>query len=169
MDSFSQMTHDWANFFSALAQVSGALVGLVFVALTFHPKKLGIGGDPLLGALARQTFADFLLLLIISMLMLTPHMLAVNVGAALLVFVAFGLARIAHSLFLLRAHLRRWMLLQRFILSAVGHAMLGLAGVQLMQGNAKPGLTGSLLLSGVVMLMLSGCRSAWLLVVHEET
>lgn len=168
MDSFSQMTHDWANFFSALAQVSGALVGLVFVALTFNAKKLGIGGDPMLGALARQTFADFLLLLLISMLMLTPHVPAANVGMMFLVFVAFGIARILYSLLQLRAHLRRWAILQRFVLSAVGQVMLGWAGATLILGNADPGASGSLLIAGILPLMLSGCRSAWLLVVHEE-
>lgn len=168
MDGFTAMTHEWANFFAALAQVSGALVGLVFVALTFNAKKLGIGGDPMLAALARQTFADFLLLLLVSMVMLTPHVPAVNVGLMFLVFIGVGVLRIIYSLVQLRAHLRRWAILQRFVLSAIGQAMLGWAAVTMVTGLGKPGVTGSLLFAGVLPLMLSGCRSAWLLVMHGE-
>jgi hypothetical protein len=100
------MTHDWANFFGALAQVSGGLVGLVFVALTFNSKALGVNGDPMLGALARQTFADFLILLLVSLVMLTPHMEAANVGLMLLLFCCVDTARIVQSLLRLRSQLR---------------------------------------------------------------
>jgi len=168
VDGFIQMTHDWVNFFGALAQISGALVGLVFVALTFNSKTLGLNGDPLLGALARQTFADFLLLLVISMLMLMPYMTANTLRAVLLILVAFGLARILYSLFQLRAHLHRRKILQRFVPSAAGHLCLGWVGIQLVRGATDPRTTGLLLFSGVVLLMLSGCRSAWLLVLHEQ-
>lgn len=166
MDAFTQMTHDWVNFFSALAQVSGALVGLVFVALTFNAKKLGVGGDPMLGALARQTFADFVLLLFVSMLMLAPHVQAPSVGMAMLLFATVGTLRLAWSLSRLRAHFRRWKLLQRFILSFVGQLAVGAAGVELMRGDMA--VVGSLLFSGSLSLMISGCRSAWMLVVLEN-
>ncbi|MBU6416141.1 MAG: hypothetical protein KJS83_03090 [Xanthomonadaceae bacterium] len=162
------MAHDWANFFSALAQVSGALVGLVFVALTFNAKTLLRGGDPLMGALARQTFSDFLLLLIVSMLMLVPHFSALDMGEGLLIMVALGIGRILRDLFRLREHLRRLRIAQRFFLSLLGHAFLGAAGAELLRGAIGSGLTGSLLLSGTSLLLLSGCRSAWVLVVHEK-
>ncbi len=167
MDAYGQMIHDWTNFFGALAQVSGALVGLVFVALTFNAKQLGIGGDPMLGALARQTFADFILLLFVSMLMLTPHVPEWNAGAVLLMFVGVGLVRLLRSLSRLRAHLRRWAILQRFVLSAVGQGVLGYAGIELVRGGAGDHI-GSLLIAAVLPLLLSGCRSAWLLVMHDR-
>lgn len=66
MESFLQVTRDWTNFCEALAQISGALLGLVFVALTFNPRLPGNGKDPVLGALAHQTFADFALLMLVS-------------------------------------------------------------------------------------------------------
>lgn len=169
---FEQMTHDWANFFGALAQISGALVGLVFVALTFNARLLGTEGDPLLGALARQIFADFLLLLIISMLMLTPHVVAFQVGLFFLLLSGMGLLRIVGNL--LRSHRQLlgrasgWLIPQRFLLSAAGQVMLGWAGREMMRTPLDQGLVGSLLFTGVAMLMLSGCRSAWLLVSHRE-
>lgn len=171
MDSFSQMTQDWANFFGALAQVSGGLVGLVFVALTFNARALGTGGDPLLGALARQTFGDFLILLLISLVMLTPHFASANVGATLLSFVAIDMLRLVRSLMRLRRHLRgpsgRWEVIQRFVLSGMAHLLLGLVGLELMRGNTAPGVTGSTLFAGIILMLLSGCRSAWLLVIQE--
>lgn len=93
------MTHAWTDFFSALARVRGALVGLIFVALTFKPKMLVRSGDPRMGALASWTFADFLLLLLISVAMLAPQMLASNVGAIFLLIVVIDLARMLRSFF----------------------------------------------------------------------
>src|SRR5690625_7540997 len=71
MEILTDVMH-WEGFFASLAQISGTLGGLVFVALTFKPKSFMKGGDQLLTVLARQVFADFLSLLLISMLMLSP-------------------------------------------------------------------------------------------------
>lgn len=154
----------------ALAQVSGGLVGLVFVALTFNAKALGVGGDPMLGALARQTFADFLLLLLVSLVMLTPHTAAANVGLIFLAFSVVDTLRILRNLLRLRRHLRgsagNWEITRRFLLSALAHLLLAGVGIGLLS-HADPGLSGSLLFSGVMLLLLSGCRSAWLLVMQD--
>ena len=45
--------------------------------------------------------------------------------------------------------------------------MIGWMAVELLRGNPHPEITFSLLFSGMVTLLLSGCRSAWLLVVQE--
>ena len=171
MDSFSQMTQDWAGFFSALAQVSGSLVGLVFVALTFNAKALGVGGNPLLAALAQQTFADFLLLLLISLLMLVPHTNAGNIGALFIVFSAIDTVRIVRNLLRLRSHLRTpaggWQVTRRYLLSGLAHIQLLWFGIDLIRGSSNASLTYSLLISGIFLLLISGCRSAWLLLGHQ--
>ncbi|MDE0856068.1 MAG: hypothetical protein OSA97_16760 [Nevskia sp.] len=171
METFSQMAQDWAGFFSALAQVSGGLVGLVFVALTFNVRALGVGGDPLLGALARQTFGDFVILLLVSLLMLVPHTSGANVGVILLGFGAIDAIRLGRTLIRLRRHLRgpsaTWEVLQRFLLSGMAHLMLAVAGIGLIRGSSNSDLIGSLLFSGVILMLLSGCRSAWLLAIQE--
>ena len=171
LDSFSQMTLDWAGFFSALAQVSGSLVGLVFVALTFNSRILGVGGNPMLAALAQQTFADFLLLLLISLLMLVPHTAAGNVGLMFVLLSAVDMVRILRNLMSLRSRLGTpsggWQIARRFLLSGLAHVQILWVGIELIRGNQSPDLTGSLLFSGIVLLLFSGCRSAWLLVVHQ--
>ena len=54
MNDFAATLTSFANFFGAAAQVSGALVGLVFVALTYNSRLLGDGGHAGLRALAQQ-------------------------------------------------------------------------------------------------------------------
>ncbi|MFI4979884.1 MAG: hypothetical protein ACHQIO_06010 [Nevskiales bacterium] len=171
MDSFNQMTQDWAGFFSALAQVSGGLVGLVFVALTFNSRALGVGGNPMLGALAQQTFADFLLLLLISLMMLVPHTPAANIGLMLALLSAVDAFRIIHTLLKLRAHLGKspgsgW-IARRFLLSALGDAQILWVGIDLIRVGYVPSQTGTMLFSGIIVLLISGCRSAWMLVLQE--
>lgn len=172
MNSFDLMTHDWSAFFGAMAQISGSLVGLVFVALTFNRQLLGDGKDPILGILARQTFADFIVLLLVSLAMLAPHMAAEDVGAFILVVAILDVLHVSVGLWKQRAQLFRrasgWTLPQRFILSIVGRAMLGWVGIELVRGDGVPARIDMMLFVGVLMLLLSGCRSAWLLLTHEE-
>jgi hypothetical protein len=170
LDDFTQLFSAWSGFFSALAQVSGGLVGLVFVALTFNHKALGVGSNPVLAALAQQTFADFLLLLLISLVMLVPQISVLNLGGLLAGFSIADILRTLRKLFGLRAHWRTpaagWQIMQRFLLSVVAHVLIAWAGVALLLGGATPSLEASLMFSGIIMLLLSGCRSAWLLLVH---
>ena len=171
LGGFPQMLLDWAGFFSALAQVSGSLVGLVFVALTFNAKVLGAGSNPMLAALAQQTFADFLLLLMISLVMLVPHTGAGNVGLILIFLSTIDTLRIIRTLLSLRSDLRKiassWWIARRFLLSGLGHAQILWLGVELIRVGYESSFTGALLFSGTVVLLISGCRSAWLLLVHQ--
>jgi hypothetical protein len=172
VDAFSQMAQDWSAFFSAVAQVSGGLVGLVFVALTFNTRTLGVDGDPMLKALAQQTFGDFVMLLLVSLVMLVPHPLALSVGLTILLFSTVDMVRIVRNLLRLRRHLRGpggdWAITRRFVLSGLARLLLGWMGVLLIRDAAGPDAIGSMLFGGVMMLLLSGCRSAWLLVVPER-
>lgn len=166
-----QMSQEWSGFFSSLAQVSGGLVGLVFVALTFNPQKLGVGGDPMLGELARVIFSDFLVLLLVSLVMLVPHATFGSVGYAMLTIGGVAIARIAGSLMRLRSHLRPgtggWWIVQRFALSVAGHLLLVAVGWTLLAAKPDLDVAGSFLFSAVAILVLSGSRSAWLLVMPE--
>ncbi len=171
MDAFTDITQAAQSFFSALAQVSGGLVGLVFVALTFNTRALGPGGDPVLKALAQQTFSDFVMLLLVSLVMLIPHISLASIGGSFLVICLVDTLRIVRSLVQLRQRLRGpgggWRIAQRFLLSALANVMIAWMSVELLRGNPRPELTFSLLFSAVMVMLISGCRSAWLLVVQD--
>jgi hypothetical protein len=167
----SPMLQEWTTLFSALAQVSGGLVGLVFVALTFNPQKLSRGGDPMLAELARVTFTDFLVLLFVSLVMLVPRPNAFSVAGTLLGIGGLATLRMARSLVRLRAHMRpgtgAWQVVQRFTLSVLGHLLLLAVGVMLLAPKPDFDQAGSFLFSAVSVLLLSASRSAWLLVIPE--
>ena len=169
MSSFAQMLQQWSVFFSALAQVSGGLTGLIVVALTFNARTLGVNGDPMLGALARQTYGDFVVLLLVSLIMMVPNVGTANLALILLTSSGLAALRILRSLLTLRHQLRHptggWEITQRFLLSAVAHVLIAAVGIELLHENPVLDRLGSLLFSGVIMLLLSGCRSAWLLIV----
>ena len=111
MDIVASFIASLANYFGAIAQVSGGLVGLMFVALTFNIRTLGLRGDPPLRTLAQQTLSDFLLVLVLSLAMLVPNMRADNLGALLCIVGATGVARAAHSLLLVRRDSYVWLII----------------------------------------------------------
>ena len=171
MDAFTEIAQAAQSFFSSLAQVSGGLVGLVFVAMTFNTRALGPQGDPVLKTLAQQTFSDFVMLLLVSLVMQIPHISLSSVGFSFLAICVVDTLRIGRNLMQLRQHLRGpgggWRMLQRFALSALANVMIAWMSVELLRGDPHPDLTFSLLFSAVMMLLISGCRSAWLLVVQD--
>lgn len=171
MSDYQTVLASFANYFGAIAQVSGALVGLVFVALTFNNKALGNDGHPGMRALARQVFADFLTVLFLALMMLVPGVPPAEIGVVLLGLSVVGIFRIARSVFELlrdpKHRHQRLLLLQRFGLSFVGNAFCLAAGVRAIQGRQDSAFW-SFVASAPGMLLISGSRSAWLLVTHRE-
>lgn len=169
MNDFAATLTSFANFFGAAAQVSGALVGLVFVALTYNSRLLGDGGHAGLRALAQQVFADFLLVLMLALIMLVPGISPLNLGVILILLALVGSSRIARSLMaLLRDASRRGELvglLRGFGLSLAGNVCFLIAGWLAIRGTSNSDFW-SLLVSGTLALLISGSRSAWLLVTH---
>jgi hypothetical protein len=173
MPDFNAQILQWNSFFSSTAQVSGGLVGLVFVALTFKPEAMGIsgpGGDIGMRKLARQTFADFINVLLVSLLMLVPFS-GLQIGYSTAAVGLIGLHRVVRSvLSILRsggASGRRTVLL-RFWLSFLGNLSLSLAGGGLGLGMIRLDAFWSLLFTGLILLLISGARSAWMLVMHDS-
>lgn len=173
MDDFHQQLQQWSAFFSSTAQVSGGLVGLVFVALTFKPEAMGLsgaGGDIGLRKLARQTFADFINVLLVSLLMLVPYS-GVQIGYSMALVGVLGLQRVARSVLAIlrsRHQASRRTVLLRFWLSFLGNLSLSLAGFGLALGEIRADVFWSLLFAALILLLISGARSAWMLVMHDS-
>lgn len=155
-------------YFSTVAQVSGGLLGLVFVAISFNTKVLGENGNPALRDLARQTFADFLVVLMVSLFALFPAGLDLPIGLLFIAIAATGTLRIVRGFVLsLRAGERRPAVLNRFGLSLLGHAGLFGAGVVVFQDPLDVRQFEIFLLAATLILLIAGSRSAWILFVHE--
>lgn len=104
------------------------MVGLVFVALTFNIKALGLRGDTALRAVAQQTLSDFLVVLVLSLVMLIPHVPTIQIGAMLAVLGTAGMLRGARSMLVVRRteaeRAPRRLLFQRFALSLLGNMFI---------------------------------------------
>lgn len=172
MNDYQTTLNSFANFYGAVAQISGSLVGLVFVALTFNSKALGNSGHRGLRALALQVFIDFLAVLVLALSMLVPHFPPQTLGLVLVVLAMAGIIRIVRSVIAIARDTNggkeRLMLLQRFGPSLVGNTFLLIAGYLAVTGQCDGDTFWSLLISSALVLLLSGTRSAWLLVTHPQ-
>ncbi|MDB5973030.1 MAG: hypothetical protein JWQ90_5480 [Hydrocarboniphaga sp.] len=173
MDDFHHQLMQWNSFFSSTAQVSGGLVGLVFVALTFKPEALGVAGkagDSGLRKLARQTFSDFINVLLVSLLMLVPYS-SNQIGIALGIVGGLGLWRaIQRIVSVARGPVpgaARGQVMQRFGLSLLGNLFLFAAGTGTVMRLISDLMFWSFLFSSIILLLISGTRTAWLLLMHE--
>ncbi|MGH8184856.1 MAG: hypothetical protein ACREPH_14465 [Rhodanobacteraceae bacterium] len=156
-------------FFGSVAQIGGTLLGLIFVALTFNPRTLGMRHDPILRSLAEQIFSDFVMVMLLSLWLLIPQADTRQIGAVVAAIAVAGMLRFArNSLFpLLRAPRTVGLQpLQRFWLSLLGHIGFLVAGILLYQ-HAQPSIVWSALVSSPILLLVSGARSTWLLVMRS--
>lgn len=142
----------------------------MFVALTFDG-KLGATSNPALRDLARQTFADFLSVLVKSLVLLAPRMS--RLSTALFIFISglLGAKRILRSLLSMLRH-SAWrnasrQIISRFLLSMIGNSGLLLAGALLIVPDHDPATFWSTLFGSMIGLLLSGSRSAWMLVTQD--
>jgi hypothetical protein len=161
----------WASFFSSTAQISGGLVGLVFVALTFKPRMFGAEGDVAMRGLASQVFADFLNVLLVSLLLLTPSPTLVWAGSLLGIVGAAGLARLLRSWLVIGRSrtTARGPVLRRMAMSLGGNFIFATGGAVAWLSPPRVEWFCYCVVTGVLVLILSGSRGAWLLVTHEAS
>ena len=167
MENFDAFMHSAVPYFAAVAQVGGAMLGLIFVAFTFNPKALGKRERNL----AQQTFADLLMVLVTALALLLPSTPPKQVALATLAIALAGSVQMAWNLTLLlrstpQARDARY-LLRRYGVSLLGHAGLLAASVLFIGEGAAGATMRSLLLLSPLALLVAGSRSAWMLVVRN--
>jgi hypothetical protein len=81
-------TQDWSNFGQVVGASSGALVGLLFVAVSFSRDR--IAQSQSLRASASQTLVLFMLPLVVSILLLTPRQPHWVLGTELIALAVIG-------------------------------------------------------------------------------
>jgi modulator of FtsH protease len=80
---------EWQVFYATVAAACATLTGLLFVALSINVDILNRAENVELMWLARQTFGEFLFVLMIALLFLIPHRISLSLGVSLL---ALGIA-----------------------------------------------------------------------------
>ena len=164
MEDFGEFMQSAVPYFGAVAQVSGAMLGLIFVAFTFNPKALGRRERNL----AQQTFADLLMVLVTALALLLPSTPPKQVALTALAISLAGAVQMAWNLTTLlrttpQARNARG-LLRRYGVSFLGHVgLLGASALFIGEGAASATMRSLLLLSPLALLV-AGSRSAWMLV-----
>jgi hypothetical protein len=169
MDTFIQSLQDWQFFFTSVATASATLTGLLFVSLSLNRSSWsGDRSHPIL-TFARNTFADFLYVLMIALVFLVPHPVAFSLTVALLVLgVASGGGLVVRELRQYNQSSKKpldaRLILRRIGLPSIASIGLIVVAIEIAVGNydAIYGLVGV-----IAALLVSACWNAWLLLLQE--
>jgi hypothetical protein len=160
------MLAHWHDFFLAAGGAAATLVGLLFVALSLHLKR--VVSQPDVRALARVTLTDFTCVLVTAMLTLIPTDRASSTGWELLAVAVVNLPRtipIARTAFApdRSGIFHPALLVRRFGLSLVFYLGLAVIGVLFLAGQPETGL--GWLVGVTIGLLLTALRNTWDLLV----
>ena len=174
MQDFSQELVAWQPFFITLASVCATLAGLLFVAVSLHPDRAHEQRKVHLRNLAHNTFGDFLQVLFIGIFYSVPLANASFYAMANLCIVAAGMKelvpRMVHAWRGTKDEPHRAYFLSRVGLSLVGRGFLVLAALMFLfaPGDHKQLWNDMMLVfSGCLVLLISGLRNAWFLLLQE--
>lgn len=85
MSEFPLILKDWQLFFSTVALASVTLAGLLFVSLSLRPDLVRKDKNSPNMRLARNSFADFLYVMMLGLIFLVPHPVPMGLAVALFV------------------------------------------------------------------------------------
>jgi modulator of FtsH protease len=120
---------DWGTFAVGLTTASGALTGLVFVAVSIRVKE--VLDDPFHRRRTESTFVILLSILTISLLMLIPKQGRVPLGIEILLIGLILAFRATHTWAVVRSSLRREAVVS-YAVGTFGHVLLFLGAIGLL-------------------------------------
>jgi hypothetical protein len=169
MDLFQHSLQTWQVFFTSVATASATLTGLLFVSLSFNHEKLKGEHARLALAIARNTFGDFLFVLMIALVFLVPHTIPLSLTIALLVLgLASGSGLVIREV---RSHhqaskkrLEPWLVLRRIGLPSIASIGLILVAIEIAMGNYSA-IFGLVVV--IAALLVTACWNAWLLLLED--
>jgi hypothetical protein len=169
MDSFTQTLLDWQLFFATVATAAAALTGLLFVSLSLNRDRLKGTRAADVISIARNTFGDFLYVLMISLVFLVPHPVPLGLTVALLVLgLASGAGIIVREASRPRRRRKRMNQL-KLILRRIG--LPALASIGLIVVAIEIALDHYVAIYGLVAviaaLLVTACWNAWQLLLEE--
>jgi hypothetical protein len=91
MDTFAQRIQEWQMFYATVAGASATLTGLLFVSLSLNVDFLSRKENVDLQRKARQTFGNFIYVIMIALMFLIPRQGPLGLGLPLLFMGGFGI------------------------------------------------------------------------------
>ena len=166
MRPFTEVLRDWQVFYVTFATACATMVSLLFAAVSLNRDALSREESVRHRWIARQTFYQFFMLFLVTLLLLAPHHTSTSAGLTLLgfgVFWSVGLIRAFRTS--LRTGKRPDLdsFLRGFGLSFAG--LLGIAAVAVAILLGHVGALTWLVVVLVNLLLFTG-RNAWSLLVH---
>ncbi|HEX5498416.1 MAG TPA: hypothetical protein VFX03_04280 [Thermomicrobiales bacterium] len=159
---FASALAQWHDFFAAVAGVSATLVGLLFVALALNPLIMSDHRPAGLRTWAGLTFHNFLMVLTVALLALTPEQSIVSFTVTLLVIGGLGVARVVSDARRTRTdpnpEWQRRSALIRFAAPLAGYLSCIWAGIGIWRGEPED---LNWLISFVFFLLFSAAGSCW--------
>ena len=169
MESFNDTLTHWQPFFTAVAGVAATLAGLLFVALSINRDRITAQKSRVWLRAAERSFADLIYVLFIALMFLIPAHEAYSLGiplTCLAAFWAFHLFRFLRRF--VRDSRERPLTVGRFreyALQTISFGCFVAACIEVYRGAL---LVTFLLVPVIAMLLYSGSRSAWMLLIMEK-
>src|SRR5438552_7913695 len=92
---FAEQVGRWHDFYVLAGTAAATLMGLLFVALSLHLEVVAEDGKAHLSVIAREAFANFLIVLLVALLMLSGSMSPRPLGVALLMIGVLRTAQVS--------------------------------------------------------------------------
>jgi hypothetical protein len=160
--SFAEQFGAWHDFYASVAGLSATLVGLLFVGLGLNPRIMAANGPSGMRVLAAQTFHNFLVLLVISLIALIPDDTARTLAITLLIVGVQGVIRVTLDLRRARSDPDpQWSALEsltRYASPAAAYAICLWLGVDLWDGHSDA--LGSIV-AIIFPLLMSAAVNCW--------
>jgi hypothetical protein len=167
MDTFTKLIQEWQVFYATVAAACATLTGLLFVALSMNVDILSREENTELMLVARQTFAEFLLVLMVALIFLVPRLGPLGLGVALLSLGGAWTFSLGKS-FWETALQRKVRPDVGYFLRGFGLSLAGCLGVVAVALVVLLGYTEALygLVFMLAALLASASRNAWFLLVQ---
>ena len=155
-----ETTKNWQPFYGALGGISATLMGLLFVSIALHSSQIHEEENSHFLRLARLTFSNYLMLLVLALQMLVPIATKIQMLVPILAVAVIGLfwTIMLRNKTLDKTDPNTAFLKRSYRLSLFAYLML-LALVALIY--LSPEIALYLLLSPILLLIITSVRNSW--------
>ena len=168
MDSFTANLQTWQLFYATVATVAATLTGLLFVSLSLNRERLKGPRAADVISIARNTFGDFLYVLMIALVFIVPHQIPIGLTVALLALgIASGVGTVIRETSRPRRRRKRAnqlvLMIRRIALPTVASLGLILVAIEIALDNIA--IYGLVVV--ISALLVTACWNAWQLLLEE--